>query len=77
MKDGEIEASLRVNPAVKLLGFYEEVLGPKAEQGNVLEIKVTERTSAKLQTVEDIKADWIQNWVREWVTSMQQVKPIS
>ena len=77
LKDGEIEASLRVNPAVKLLGFYEEVLGPKAEQGNVLEIEVTERTSPKLQTVEDIKADWIQKWVREWVTSMQQVKPIS
>lgn len=77
LKDGEIEAFLRVNPAVKLLGFYEEALGPKAEQGNALEIKVAERTSPKLQTVESVKADWIRKWVREWVTSMQQVKPIS
>lgn len=32
LKDGEIEAFLRVNPAVKLLGFYEEVLRTNAEQ---------------------------------------------
>lgn len=72
LKDGEIETFLRVNPAVKLLGFYEEMLGAKAEQGNVLEIKETERSSAKLRKLEGIKMDWIQKWVREWVESMSE-----
>lgn len=61
LEDGAIEGFLRVNPAVKLLGFYEEMMpGTKAsaEQGNkVLEMKVTERSSAKMYALQDIKAD--------------------
>ncbi|MCJ1466280.1 hypothetical protein MMC07_004899 [Pseudocyphellaria aurata] len=75
LKDGEIEAFLRVNPAVKLIGFYEDLFITKAEQGNVLEIEETERSSAKLHTLEGLKVDWIQKWVQEWVASIQRVTP--
>lgn len=76
-KDEELEAFLQVNPAVKLLGFYEEVLGSKMGRANELEIKKTERSSAKLRALEGIKADWIQKWIREWIASIPNGVPMA
>lgn len=42
---------------------------------NKLEIKETEKSSAKLSAVEGVKAEWIQKWVREWVVSMEEKGP--
>lgn len=71
LKDGELEALLRLNPAVKLLSFYEEMLGTEKGAPNRLEIKETARSSAKLRALEGIKTEWIQKWVREWIASME------
>lgn len=71
LRDKELEAFLQVNPAVKLLGFYEEVLGGKGEAGNRLEIEETKKRSAKLRAVEGVKPEWVRKWVREWVEGVQ------
>lgn len=71
LRDKELEAFLQVNPAVKLLGFYKEVLGGKGEAGNRLEIKETMKSSAKLRAVEGVKAEWVRKWVWEWVDGTQ------
>lgn len=71
LKDDEIEAFLRVNPAVKLLDFYEEVMRTQGRPANKLEIRETERSSAKLRALEGVKAEWIWKWVREWVASLE------
>ena len=71
VKDEEIEASLRVNPAVKLLDFYEEMLRTQGRPANKLEIQETERSSAKFRALEGIKAEWVCKWVREWVASLE------
>ncbi len=70
LKDGDFEAFLRVNPAVKLLDFYGQVLGSKEAPANRLEMKETMMSSAKLRAMEGIKAEWIHKWVQEWITSM-------
>lgn len=70
LKDGDLEAFLRLNPAVKLLDFYEQILGSKEARVNRLEMKETMMSSAKLRAMEGIKAEWIHKWVQEWVTSM-------
>ena len=67
--DGELEASLKLNPAVKLLDFYDEVLGSKEEPGNELEISETLKKSGKLRALESINAEWVRKWLREWMNS--------
>lgn len=68
LRDGELQALLEKNPAVKLLGFYENLLAEKADTGNILDTKQTAEKSAKLQVVEGIKTEWIQKWIGEWMT---------
>jgi len=67
--DGELEASLKLNPAVKLLDFYDEVLGSKGEPGNDLEIRETMKVSGRLRALDSINAEWVRKWVREWMNS--------
>lgn len=71
LRDEELEAFLQVNPAVKLLGFYEGVLGGEGEAGNRLEIEETKKRSAKLRAVEGVKPEWVRKWVREWFEGVQ------
>lgn len=73
LKNEDLAAFLEVNPAVKLLGFYEEALGARKEPGNELEIRETLRRSARLRDVQGIKPDWIRKWVREWLVSMERI----
>ena len=65
----EIEASLLVNPAVRLLDFFEEVLGSQDQEGNMLGIEKTLEVSPKLRDLPELKVEWIQKWVREWIQS--------
>ena len=69
LKDGDLETSLRNNPAVKLLDFYEDVLGSKDAPGNELEVKETLRRSARFRGLESVKAEWVRKWVREWMST--------
>lgn len=70
LKDEDLADFLEVNPAVKLLEFYEEALGGGKEACNEMEIEKTLRRSAKLRDLQGIKPDWIRKWVREWLASM-------
>jgi len=74
-QDSVLKALLRANPAVKLLDFYEQVLGTKEGPQNQLAMDQTTRTSAKLRAVEGVKADWVRKWVGEWVAWTQRVVP--
>ncbi|PQE27801.1 NRPS-like enzyme protein [Rutstroemia sp. NJR-2017a BVV2] len=66
LKDGEMEDLLRVNPAVKLLDFYEGLMGTGQEVPNRLAVEKTLQVSARLEALEAIKVEWIRKWVREW-----------
>ncbi|KAL2005215.1 hypothetical protein VTN00DRAFT_2425 [Thermoascus crustaceus] len=66
LRDGELQALLEKKPAVKLLGFYENLLAEKADTGNILDTKQTAE-NAKLQVVEGINSEWIQKWIGEWM----------
>jgi thioester reductase-like protein len=66
LKDGEMEDLLRVNPAAKLLDFYEGFLGTGQEVSNKLAGQKTLQASTRLQALETIKEEWIRKWVREW-----------
>ena len=69
LKDGDLEMSLRNNPAVKLLDFYEDVLGSKDASGNELEVKETLRRSARFRGLESVKTEWARKWVRKWMST--------
>lgn len=61
----DVEAMLKVNPAAKLLGFYEKL----AEDGKTLEFETskTEEASSKLRAIGEIKPEWIERWARAWL----------
>ena len=65
----DIEASLLINPGVRLLDFFEEVLGSQDQEGNTLDIEKTLEVSPKLRDLPELKLEWIQKWVREWMQS--------
>lgn len=56
LNDSDLEARLRVNPAVKLLDFYEQILGAKKDPMNQLSMERTLETSAKLGAVIEFKS---------------------
>ncbi|APA15728.1 hypothetical protein sscle_15g104980 [Sclerotinia sclerotiorum 1980 UF-70] len=64
--DGELDGILEVNPAVKLIDFYEDVLGDKGVS-NVLEVEGTMRVSGALRGLERVQRGWIGKWIGEWV----------
>ena len=61
----DVEAMLKVNPAAKLLGFYEKL----AEDGKMQDFDTsrTEEASPKLRAVEGIKPEWMERWVGAWL----------
>jgi thioester reductase-like protein len=66
LKEGEMEDLLRVNPAAKLLDFYEGLLRTGQEVSNTLAGEKTLHASTRLEALETIKEEWIRKWVREW-----------
>ena len=66
--EADLESALRLNPAVKLLGFYEEMFRP-AEEGPVseLELRETLARSEKLRRMPGLQASWVQRWVAQWL----------
>ena len=60
---GEIEKMIDKLPAIKLLSFYESLIGksmPILETGNAM-------ISKKYESLEGIKEEWIKKWVWGWV----------
>ncbi|KAE8378762.1 hypothetical protein BDV26DRAFT_280790 [Aspergillus bertholletiae] len=66
LHDEELQALVARNPAVRPLGFFEEMMS-QATRVNVLDTQLTAQRSEKLQAVEAIKPEWIEKWVGEWV----------
>lgn len=72
--DGALEAALQLNPAVKLLAFYQDILSSSTNKvggvsppgNNELEIRETVGKSMKLSALEAIKTEWLQKWIGEW-----------
>ena len=73
-KDGgksDLETRLKLNPAVKLLAFYEELLskGCKGGKGDLPELEIIKTTEAspKLRNLEEIQPEWMQRWIQGWL----------
>ena len=70
LADSDMESLLQVNPAVKLLAFYEEVLGSKELSKRSWDMRETMESSTKVRGLEGIKVEWVRKWVREWFAGM-------
>lgn len=56
---------LQVNPAAKLLDFYEEA---STTDQRLWDISKAKRASATLRMLEGIKEEWMEKWMRDWLT---------
>ena len=80
--DGDLEALLKANPAVKLLEFYETNLSQdmKARKSGIrdsdgtdndipsaFETSYTAGSNSTLRAVPGVSQDWIAKWVEEWM----------
>lgn len=70
LADSDLETLLQVNPAVKLLAFYEEVLGNKETSNRSWDMRETMERSTKVRALEGIKEQWLRKWVRELFARM-------
>ena len=66
LADSDLKSLLEVNPAVKLLDFYEDVLGNKDGSNRSWEMRKTMQTSKKMGALEGVRTEWVKKWVREW-----------
>ena len=71
LADTDLETLLQVNPAVKLLAFYEDVLGRKEGSSRSWDMQKTMERSAKVRALEGIRVEWVGKWVREWFAGME------
>ena len=56
-----------INPAVKLLPFYDELAhGTKEERAVTLETKKTAETSERLKSLTAVGEQWMALWMRQW-----------
>ncbi|MCJ1312428.1 hypothetical protein MMC25_006102 [Agyrium rufum] len=69
----DLAASLKVNPAIKLLDLYEGLLAGQRTGAATKTFAVdgTLALSSRLQELESLKSEWIRKWVREWVTFLE------
>ncbi|MCJ1249488.1 hypothetical protein MMC30_006712 [Trapelia coarctata] len=61
----EFERLLQVNPAIKLLEFYEEAC---TTDKRLWDTRKAERVSAALRILEGIKEEWMEKWMKDWLT---------
>ena len=69
--DSDLETLLRKNPAVKLLAFYEDVLGSHEGAGRSWEMRETMKRSRKVRELDGVRAEWVSKWVREWFSGIR------
>ena len=68
--DESLKTALELNPAAKLLDFYEAEMfstSARSGMGNELEIRETLGRSEKMRELRSVNAGWIRKWVREWM----------
>ncbi|KAL6714200.1 hypothetical protein ACLMJK_008695 [Lecanora helva] len=66
---GDVEAMLKVNPAAKLLPFFEGL--PQGTSKPVFALTETMQDSPKLRAMEAVKPEWMEKWVSEWLSAAQ------
>jgi hypothetical protein len=68
---------MKRNPPAKLLGFYERVLAMEEATSNVkgveLDVQESSKLSKGLRSLPDLKSEWFQKWIREWVARSRHV----
>lgn len=69
----DVEAMLKSNPAVKLLGFYEKLAEDR--ENLAFETSKTEGASSKMRSIGEIKPEWIQRWVGAWLATGKERAP--
>ena len=78
LKDGELEAHLQDNPALKLMGFFETIVVGNVGGGEGLgrpkewELERSMEASRTLREVEGIRDEWVRKWVREWIADARR-----
>jgi hypothetical protein len=65
----ETQSILEQNPAVKLLDFYEQ-LASDSSGAKEFSIEKTIEVSKSLQDLSPIQPEWIQGWIRDWVSKL-------
>ena len=71
LADSDLETLLRKNPAVKLLAFYEDVLGSHEGGGRSWEMRETMARSKKVRELEGVRPEWVRKWVSEWFSGIR------
>jgi len=64
VQDSELEKMLVVNPAIKLLSFYE---GMTTDIFPKMDVKKAVSESKQLQELQGVKPEWMVKWVHGWV----------
>jgi hypothetical protein len=56
------------NPAMRLIGFYEELVGSDVHSGlgDAIETRSTRRASQTFRRLQPILPDWMGNWMTAW-----------
>ena len=72
LEDGQLEAYLSRNPALKLVDFYEGILaaggeGNKEGEGRDWEFAKSLKASKELRDLEAVRDEWVRKWVGEWI----------
>lgn len=67
----ELKRLLKVNPAIKLLSFYEDL----AEGRDLPAVSTTNavKGSKNLQQMDGIKSEWVRRWVKDWLEGQEGV----
>ncbi|KAL8830924.1 MAG: hypothetical protein Q9191_001159 [Dirinaria sp. TL-2023a] len=73
VEKADLEKALQLNPAAKLLDFYEEIFRPADEPVSQFELQQTLRLSATLRNMHSLREPWIQRWVAQWLESLSNV----
>lgn len=51
---------------MKILSFFEDLVGKNAQEQIILETKNAARISNTLAGLESIKETWVANWMQQW-----------
>ena len=64
--DKDVELLLKLNPAFKLLTFYEKA---SMQQAKNWDTRKAESVSAALRGLDGIRGEWVEKWMKSWLAS--------
>ncbi|KAL9601174.1 MAG: hypothetical protein Q9179_002955 [Wetmoreana sp. 5 TL-2023] len=71
IEDRDVENTVQLNPAAKLLQFYEDSLSQHGGAAIKWEMKETLRQSKTLRQLQSIQRVWLQNWMEAWLRPLK------